>query len=322
APIVGMAITPDGNGYYLVGANGSIYTFGNAVYYGSLGAYTIGSAQVPAPIVGMAITPDGNGYYLVGANGSIYTFGNAVYYGSLGAYTIGSAQVPAPIVGMAITPDGNGYYLVGANGSIYTFGNAVYYGSLGGIVPDIPVTGMALSSNGAGYWLVDPDGIGSSYSLPGTSPSLSIGSNIVDIASSQIAPATQPGTFCNPYGPCEPWCALFATWVWRSAGVPIPIYSFTGSIYDWGLLNGKVLPPNALPQPGDIVLYGTGPQTVNTSVHAGIVAQVWPGGAIDTIEGDAGPGSNGEYGSVMNGPYYPAWSNWYNGFPVYAFVQP
>ncbi|MHB8264276.1 MAG: hypothetical protein ACYDGY_11160, partial [Acidimicrobiales bacterium] len=69
APIVSITATPDGNGYYLVGANGSIYTFGNAVYRGSLGAYTDG--QVPAPIVGMAVTPDGNGYYLVGANGSI-----------------------------------------------------------------------------------------------------------------------------------------------------------------------------------------------------------------------------------------------------------
>ncbi len=74
--------------------------------------------------------------------------------------------------------------------------------------------------------------------------------------------------------------------------------------------------------PGDDILYGTGPQTVDTSVHTGIVAQVWPDGAIDTIEGDAGPGQGGYLAVVINGPFLPADSPTYNGFGVYAFVQP
>ena len=54
-------------------------------------------------------------------------------------------------------------------------------------------------------------------------------------AASQIEPDPDTqGPYCNPYGPCEEWCALFATWVWRQAGIPIPSYAFTGDIYQLG----------------------------------------------------------------------------------------
>ncbi|MDA8367264.1 MAG: hypothetical protein M0Z62_09970, partial [Actinomycetota bacterium] len=36
-PIVGMATTPDGGGYWLVASDGGIFTFGNASYRGSTG---------------------------------------------------------------------------------------------------------------------------------------------------------------------------------------------------------------------------------------------------------------------------------------------
>ena len=48
---------------------------------------------------------------------------------------------------------------------------------------------------------------------------------------SQIEPDPDvQGLYCNPYGPCEEWCALFATWAWEQAGIPIPRYAFTGDI--------------------------------------------------------------------------------------------
>jgi hypothetical protein len=150
----------------------------------------------------------------------------------------------------------------------------------------------------------------------------SLGEAIVQDAAGKVAPASQPGTFCNPYGPCEPWCVLFATSVWEQAGIQIPRYSFVGSVYNWGVSNGNELAPSSFPQPGDAILYGTGPQTVDTAVHMGIVAQVWPDGFVDTIEGDAGPGNNGEYGVIINGPFLPSFSSWYNGFPVFAYVAP
>ena len=59
-PVVGMASTPDGKGYWLVASDGGIFTFGDAAFYGSEGG-----AQLVAPVVGMASTPDGKGYWLV-----------------------------------------------------------------------------------------------------------------------------------------------------------------------------------------------------------------------------------------------------------------
>jgi hypothetical protein len=34
-PIVGMAATPTGKGYWLVASDGGIFTFGDAVFFGS-----------------------------------------------------------------------------------------------------------------------------------------------------------------------------------------------------------------------------------------------------------------------------------------------
>ncbi|EQD80481.1 hypothetical protein B1A_00847 [mine drainage metagenome] len=37
-PVVGMAATPDGKGYWMVAADGGIFSFGDAAFYGSTGA--------------------------------------------------------------------------------------------------------------------------------------------------------------------------------------------------------------------------------------------------------------------------------------------
>jgi hypothetical protein len=49
APIVGMAATPDGGGYWFVGTDGGIFSYGDAPFYGSTGA-----THLNAPIVGMS----------------------------------------------------------------------------------------------------------------------------------------------------------------------------------------------------------------------------------------------------------------------------
>ena len=38
APVVGMAPTPDGNGYWLVASDGGVFAFGDAAFEGSMGA--------------------------------------------------------------------------------------------------------------------------------------------------------------------------------------------------------------------------------------------------------------------------------------------
>jgi hypothetical protein len=54
----------------------------------------------------------------------------------------------------------------------------------------------------------------------------------------------------------------------------------------------------------------------------GVVAEVWPDGAITTIEGDSGPEPDGQFGVTINGPYLPAMASRLLGFPIYAFVRP
>jgi hypothetical protein len=92
-PIVGMAATPDGGGYWLVASDGGVFTFGNAPFYGSVPGQGIAS---PVPVDGMAATPDGGGYWVIGTDGSLYSYGDAAFLGSL----IG-LHLAGPIVGTA-----------------------------------------------------------------------------------------------------------------------------------------------------------------------------------------------------------------------------
>jgi hypothetical protein len=72
-PIVGMASTPDGGGYWLVAADGGVFTFGNAPFLGSAGG-----VRLKQPAVAIASTLDGRGYSLVLADGATLPFGDAV----------------------------------------------------------------------------------------------------------------------------------------------------------------------------------------------------------------------------------------------------
>ncbi|HUY87038.1 MAG TPA: Ig-like domain repeat protein, partial [Acidimicrobiales bacterium] len=76
AAIVGDALTSDNAGYWLVGADGGVFTFGDALFYGSCPGSGSGCRDVNAPVVGIVATPDGKGYWLVGADGGVFTFGD------------------------------------------------------------------------------------------------------------------------------------------------------------------------------------------------------------------------------------------------------
>ena len=225
---------------------------------------------------------------------------------------------------MAPTHDDQGYWLVAATAGVLPFGDAQSYGPSPNLPPFSPTAAIVATPDGLGYWLLQPDDVAVGF----TNPPPGGGAGIVATAASQVgpdplgAPGPGTGTYCNPYGPCEEWCALFATWVWETQGVAIPQYAFTGDIDEWGAARGLDLGPNAVPSPGDAVLFGTGPSTTTASVHVGIVAQVWPNGAIVSIEGDAGPEPDGKGGVIINGPYLPSESASYNGAPIYAYVQP
>jgi hypothetical protein len=312
-PIVGMAATPDGKGYWLVAGDGGVFSFGDATYYGSMGA-----THLAAGVTGIASTHDGKGYWMVGGDGGVFSFGDATFYGSLA-----TKPPPDSIAGIAPTPDGKGYWMVDNGGTVDQFGDAQLFGSTATTKPIAPVSAIVPTSDGKGYWLLEPDDWSYSFSAP--SPyDLAPSAAITALATSQVGPDpdTAQGAYCNPYGPCEQWCALFVTWIWAHAGIPVPSIPFTGNVYAWAAAHGRIVPGTVLPAPGDAVLYGTGPQSTATSVHTGLVVEAWPDDAVLTVEGDAGPAPSGQLSVIVNGPFLLRDSASYNGVPVYAVAQP
>ena len=140
--------TPTGRGAWVADVNGSVYTFGDAPFAGSMGG-----KRLNRPIVGMSSTPSGQGYWLVATDGGIFSFGDAVFHGSTGAIRLNQ-----PIVGMSTTPSGQGYWLVASDGGIFCFGDALFFGSTGAIRLAQPIVDMATAPDGQGYWLVAADG--------------------------------------------------------------------------------------------------------------------------------------------------------------------
>jgi hypothetical protein len=160
APTTSPITPPITHGYWLVGSDGGIFTFGQANFFGSTG-----SLELQRPVVGITPTSDRAGYWLVASDGGLFSFGDSTYYGSvpgLGLAPAGSAnprRLNAPIVGMVPTIDGGGYFMVGADGGVFAFGDARYEGScpaIGGCAG----TAVAVmpDSSGGGYWLVTSTG--------------------------------------------------------------------------------------------------------------------------------------------------------------------
>jgi len=109
---VGIVPDPSGTGYWVFTANGGVFSYGGAPFFGSVPGLLPAGKQLAQPIVGMAATPNGGGYWLVGADGGIFSFGNARFFGSVPDVLGAGKQLAQPIVGMAATPNGGGYWLV------------------------------------------------------------------------------------------------------------------------------------------------------------------------------------------------------------------
>ena len=155
-PVVGMASTPNGDGYWLTDASGGVSAHGSAVDHGSMAGHPLN-----APIAHIVSTPDGGGYWLVAADGGIFSFGDAPFFGSMGG-----RRLNAPVVDIAPTPHGRGYWLVAADGGIFSFGDAPFFGSMGGQHLNAPIVGMSADDATGGYWEVAADGGIFSFGAP------------------------------------------------------------------------------------------------------------------------------------------------------------
>jgi peptidoglycan DL-endopeptidase CwlO len=112
-----------------------------------------------------------------------------------------------------------------------------------------------------------------------------VAKKILDKARSQLGYHEGPNNQ-NKYGPTGYWCSNFATWVWQKSGVNIGILPFTGDVYQWGREHGLAYHSLDKARPGDVLLFGTGPQSPSTSTHIGIVESVH-NGQVTMIEGNS-----------------------------------
>ena len=148
APIVGMVPSSTHQGYFMVGADGGVFAFGDAKFNGS--CPSIGGCSGAA----VAVMPDstGNGYWLVTTTGHVYGFGDAPYLGAPGPQS-------SPVTSAVSTHDGNGYWILTANGTVYNYGDAVNLGgptsSAGGLNP---ATAIFATATGGGYWVALANG--------------------------------------------------------------------------------------------------------------------------------------------------------------------
>ena len=210
-PIVGMASTTDGAGYWLVASDGGIFSYGNAHFFGSTGAIHLNQ-----PIVGMAPTPDGGGYWMVASDGGIFSYGDAPFFGSTG-----SIRLNQQIVGMAPTADGGGYWLVASDGGIFSYGDAGFYGSTGSIRLNQPIVGMAPTPDGHGYWMVAADGGIFTF---GNAPYYgSLGGQGSSALGLVISSATEDYSVITSDGRAHAFAAPFAS----SGGAPAPTTTTT-----------------------------------------------------------------------------------------------
>ncbi len=145
-PIVTMVASPTGRGYLLVGADGGVFAFGDARFYGSCPQIHGCSGSV------VAVVPDTGelGYWIVTSTGHVYAFGNARY---LGAPTL----VSAPVTGAVPSATGRGYAMVDARGDVYAYGDIRTLGIAPGAV-SASVESIVPTSSGNGYWLVSAVG--------------------------------------------------------------------------------------------------------------------------------------------------------------------
>ena len=141
---------------------------------------------------------------------------------------------------------------------------------------------------------------------------LTLPRRIVAIAKSQVGYDTEPSsTYCNKFSAywdagtpdcpsgelAEEWCADFAAWVWRLAGVrftygydPEEINGAAVSFYEWGVANGEWHPATSgyVAAPGDVAVYGLSLGPDPSAVHVAIVTDDPPRQrGPDVVNGDS-----------------------------------
>ncbi len=180
-PVVGMAVTPDGRGYWIVTANGSVYPKGDARFYGSPGR-----GPLPGPahrIIAIVATNNGRGYWLCDASGVVRAYGDAPRLPSLAR-----GKTRDRIVGFTVEPNERGAWVVTDKGVIWRLGAVRNYGGLGRLHLTNPIVTIARNTAGTGYWMLDS--AGRVYSFGGTRRLTSVPPLVGPAVGLAVAPAS------------------------------------------------------------------------------------------------------------------------------------
>ncbi len=280
ADFVGMAATPDSMGYWLAGADGGVFAYGDAGFYGSAGGLRLNQ-----PIVGVAATSTGRGYWLVASDGGVFAYGDAGFYGSAGTLRLNAA-----VVGIAATPDGKGYWLVASDGGVFAYGDAGFYGSAAGEIPS-GYTGMAVAGGGRGYWLVNGAGqvatFGDAQNF-GSAPNNLLGSYVDGIAASPDSGGywlvgTDGGVFAFGDAPFEG--STGGEQLFSSVVSLAPTHDGRG----YWLLTGTPIPPAGVPILGRSLLPDS--EGLGLVAPSGIFLGGDPTGAVGDIQWGSWGGS-------------------------------
>ena len=132
APIVGMAATPDGGGYWLVASDGGIFAFGDAAL-----PRLDGGEHLNSPVVGMSSSTRrraATGWWPP-------TAGSSPSATPPSPARRAARHLNEPVVGTANDVNTGGYWEVAADGGVFSFGGAPFYGSTGGTPPQCPDRG-------------------------------------------------------------------------------------------------------------------------------------------------------------------------------------
>ncbi len=241
-PVISMASTADGTGYWLASANGAVSPHGSATDLGSPTALTLA-----APIQKIVADPKADGYWEVAADGGVFAYGAAPFEGAASSLALNSQ-----IVDLVPTADGLGYFEVAADGGVFAYGDATFAGSLGATPQASPTVGMALDGATGGYWLVAADGDVSAFDAPALGPQVgddsvvlppspvvglaatTDGKGIWEVTNTGGVYAYGDATFQGPNAPLDPAAPVTSVTADPSGSGGYWLVSADGGVYAFG----------------------------------------------------------------------------------------
>jgi hypothetical protein len=141
--------TPSRRGYWVLDAAGRVSAFGDAPELGGVSPGQLGRGE---SATSLSATPSGEGYWIFTTRGRAVNVGDAASLGD-----VSGLSLRGPVVDSVATPTGRGYYMVASDGGIFAFGDATFQGSMGDHRLNAPVQSL-VPGRGGGYWLVASDG--------------------------------------------------------------------------------------------------------------------------------------------------------------------